>query len=129
MGWRHSPSIRRHLIWGPGQPGSWWVVRHCERHFPVQNIAPVTFRDNQGPDIAGTRRQVNKIIDAVKSTVPREMWGDIADKLDLEQHPAALDAETEDFANPCNSPGRTTSFYPLAHPHGGQPRGAAGRDW
>jgi hypothetical protein len=44
------------------------------------------------------RRQVNLILDAVKAVVPQEMWGDIVEKLDpVEQHPDALDVETEDF--------------------------------
>ena len=34
------------------------------------------------------RRQVNQILDAVKSTVPQEMWGAIIDKLDEPQQPA-----------------------------------------
>jgi hypothetical protein len=30
--------------------------------------------------------------------MPQEMWGDIVEKLDyVEQHPEALDVETEDF--------------------------------
>jgi hypothetical protein len=45
------------------------------------------------------RRQVNMIADAVKSTVPEEYWAQIAARLDLEQHPEALDAETEDFGD------------------------------
>jgi hypothetical protein len=50
------------------------------------------------PDMAQVRLQVNMIIDAVKSTVPQEMWGDILEKLDqLEQHRKVLDAETADF--------------------------------
>ena len=40
--------------------------------------------------------QLNRIINAVKSTVPREMWGEIVRKLDqLQQHSGSLDVETE----------------------------------
>ena len=48
------------------------------------------------PDIAKIMVQVNHIIEAVKSTVPREMWGEIVRKLDqLQQHSGSLDVETE----------------------------------
>ena len=44
------------------------------------------------------RFQVVKIGEAVKSTVPQEMWGEIIEKLEeLEQHPEALDVGTDDF--------------------------------
>ena len=35
----------------------------------------------------------------MKAVVPQSMWGDIVEKLEfkVEQHPAALDVETEDF--------------------------------
>jgi hypothetical protein len=42
--------------------------------------------------------QMNQICDAVKSTVPQEMWGAIIEKLEeLEQHPEALDVGTDSF--------------------------------
>jgi hypothetical protein len=42
--------------------------------------------------------QLGQICDAVKSTVPQEMWGEIIEKLEeFEQHSEALDAGTEDF--------------------------------
>jgi hypothetical protein len=48
------------------------------------------------PDIAKIMVQVTHIIEAVKSTVPRELWGEIRRKLDqLEQHPGSRDGETE----------------------------------
>ena len=48
------------------------------------------------PDMAHIMVQMNHIIEAVKSTVPRELWGEIVRKLDqLEQHSKALDGETE----------------------------------
>ena len=41
---------------------------------------------------------MDRLCDAVKSTVPQSMWGEIVEKLEeLEQHPEALGAETEDF--------------------------------
>jgi hypothetical protein len=52
----------------------------------------------QRDEIAEMRVQVSKILDAVKSTVPQKMWGAIVNKLDQpEQHPEAIDAETEHF--------------------------------
>ncbi len=48
------------------------------------------------PDIAKIMVQVNHIIEAVKSTVPREMWPEIREKLhEQEQRSKALDVETE----------------------------------
>ncbi len=42
--------------------------------------------------------QLSQICNAVKSTVPQEMWGEIIEKVEeLEQHSEALDAETEAF--------------------------------
>jgi hypothetical protein len=41
---------------------------------------------------------LGQICDAVKSTVPQEMWGEIVEKLEeLEQHPEALDVGTDSF--------------------------------
>ena len=41
---------------------------------------------------------MDQICDAVKSTVPQEMWGEIVEKLEeLEQHTAALDVGTDSF--------------------------------
>jgi hypothetical protein len=48
------------------------------------------------PDMADIMVQMNRIIAAIKSTVPREMWGEIVRKLDqLQQHSGSLDVETE----------------------------------
>ena len=42
--------------------------------------------------------QMDRICNAVKSTVPQEMWGEIVEKLEeLEQHPQALDVGTDSF--------------------------------
>jgi hypothetical protein len=50
------------------------------------------------PDIAKIMVQVTHIIEAVKSTVPRELWGEIRRKLDqLEKHPGSPDGETETY--------------------------------
>ena len=49
-------------------------------------------------EIAELRFQVFKIGEAVKSTVPQEMWAEIVEKLEeLEQHQEALDVGTDSF--------------------------------
>ena len=49
-------------------------------------------------DLLVMRVQVGQICDAVKSTVPQEMWGEIVEKLEeLEQHPEALDVGEDAF--------------------------------
>ena len=49
-------------------------------------------------EIAELKVQVGKIGEAVKSTVPQEMWGEIVEKLEeLEQHPEALDVGMDSF--------------------------------
>jgi hypothetical protein len=64
----------------------------------TEKLQAVLDRRGQRDEIAEMRVQVSKILDAVKSTVPQEMWGAIVNKLDQpEQHPEAIDAETEDF--------------------------------
>jgi hypothetical protein len=51
-----------------------------------------------GRDVLVMKVQLGQICDAVRSTVPQEMWGAIVEKLEeLEQPPEALDAETEAF--------------------------------
>jgi hypothetical protein len=50
------------------------------------------------PDLTQLRLQVYRIQDAVKAVVPQEMWSAIVERLDQpQQHPEAIDAETEDF--------------------------------
>lgn len=51
------------------------------------------------PDMVDIMVQLNRIIDAVKSTVPQEMWGEIADKLDRpELEPSVpFDEDANDF--------------------------------
>ena len=71
-------------------------------------------------DLLMMKVQLAAICDAVKSTVPQEMWGEIIEKLDeAEQHPTALDVGTDSFDDddddpydPWSSPRRTTSFDP-----------------
>jgi hypothetical protein len=52
-------------------------------------------------DLLMMKVQLAATYDAVKSTVPQEMWGEIIEKLEeleqLEQHPAALDVGTDSF--------------------------------
>ena len=49
-------------------------------------------------EIAELRFQLGKIGEAVKSTVPQEMWGEIVEQLEeLEQHSEALDVGTDSF--------------------------------
>ena len=49
-------------------------------------------------DLLVLKVQLGQICDAVKSTVPQEMWGAIVEKIEeLEQHPEALDVGTDSF--------------------------------
>ena len=49
-------------------------------------------------DVLELKVQLAKISDAVKSTVPQEMWGEIVEQLEeLEQHSEALDVGTDSF--------------------------------
>jgi hypothetical protein len=82
----------------------------------AEKLQAVLDKGDHGAEMADMRLQVYRILDAVKSTVPQEMWGVIADKLDEPQRHHALDVETEDFDNdedaydPLSSLRRTTSF-------------------
>jgi hypothetical protein len=59
---------------------------------------PLIDSTDYSPEIAELRFQVGKIAEAVKSTVPQEMWGEILAKLEeLEQHPEALDVGKDSF--------------------------------
>ena len=56
-------------------------------------------------DIAELRFQLGKIGEAVKSTVPQEMWAAIVEKLEeLEQHPEALDLGEDGFDDADDDP-------------------------
>ena len=49
-------------------------------------------------DLLVMKVQLSQICNAVKSTVPQEMWGEIVEKLEeLEQHTAALDVEDDAY--------------------------------
>ena len=71
-----------------------------------------------GRELLVMKVQMGQICDAVKSTVPQEMWGAIVEKLEeLEQHPEALDVGTDSFDDATTTPTtrpssstRTTSF-------------------
>jgi len=73
---------------------------------------------NYRHDLLLMKVQLGQICNAVKSTVPQEMWGAIVAKLEeLEQHPEALDVGEDGFdhadddpTTPWSSPSRTTSF-------------------
>ena len=46
----------------------------------------------RGTDVLELKVQLGRIIEAVRSVVPQEMWGEIVEQLEqLEQHPQALD--------------------------------------
>jgi hypothetical protein len=64
----------------------------------AEKLQAVLDKGDHSAEMAKMRVQFNWILDAVKSTVPQEMWGDILHKLDqLEHQSEALDAETEEF--------------------------------
>ncbi len=51
---------------------------------------------DQGTDVARIRVELGRIIEAVRSIVPEDMWPEILAKLDgAEQHPGALDVEAD----------------------------------
>ena len=53
---------------------------------------------DRGVDIAEMWVKLDRVINAVKSAVPEEMWGEIAEKLEQsEQHPEALDGGADAF--------------------------------
>jgi hypothetical protein len=53
---------------------------------------------DDGRDLLVLRVQLAQIRNAVKSTVPREMWGEIVEKIEeFEQHQEALDVGTDSF--------------------------------
>jgi hypothetical protein len=62
-------------------------------------------------DIAEVRVQLGNIIEAVRSVVPQEMWGEIVEKLEeLEQHPEALSVGTDSFDDPDDDAYDPTEF-------------------
>ena len=66
-------------------------------------------RDNR--ELIRTSALFAATCDAVKSTVPQEMWGEIIEKLEeLEQHPEALDVGTDSFDEADDEPFDPTEF-------------------
>ena len=66
-------------------------------------------RDNR--ELIRTSALFAATCDAVKSTVPQEMWGEIIEKLEeLEQHPEALDVGTDSFNDADDEPFDPTEF-------------------
>ena len=64
-----------------------------------------------GRDLLLMRVQLDAICDAVKSTVPQEMWGEIIEKLDeAEQHQEALDVGKGSFDDANDDPYDPTEF-------------------
>ena len=62
-------------------------------------------------DLLVMKVQMDQICDAVKSTVPQEMWGEIVEKLEeLEQHQEALDVGTDCFNDADDEPFDPTGF-------------------
>ena len=62
-------------------------------------------------DLLVMKVQMDQICDAVKSTVPQEMWGEIIEKLDeAEQHQEALDVGTGSFDEADDEPFDPTEF-------------------
>ena len=62
-------------------------------------------------DLLLMRVQLAAICDAVKSTVPQEMWGEIIEKLDeAEQHSEALDVGEDSFDDSYDEPYDPTEF-------------------
>ena len=74
----------------------------------------------RGTDVAKIMVQVNHIIEAVRSTVPQEMWGEIKRKLnEAEQHSEPVGMRRKPSTKlmtssiPPNSRRRTTSLTPI----------------
>jgi hypothetical protein len=70
----------------------------------------VDSRDH-GHDLLVLKVQLAAICDAVKSTVPQEMWGEIIEKLDeAEQHSEVLDVGTDSSDSDDDEPFDPTEF-------------------
>ena len=62
-------------------------------------------------DLLVMKVQMDQICDAVKSTVPQEMWGEIIEKLEeFEQHSEALDVGEDAFDDSYDDPYDPTEF-------------------
>ena len=66
---------------------------------------------DDGRELLVLKVQLGGICNAVKSTVPEEMWGEIADKLEeFEQHQWALDVGADSFDDDDDEPFDPTKF-------------------
>ena len=62
-------------------------------------------------DLLLMKVQLDQVCDAVKSTVPQEMWGEIIEKLDeVEQHQEALIVGRDSFDDADDEPFDPTEF-------------------
>ncbi len=62
-------------------------------------------------DLLVMKVQLGQICDAVKSTVPQEMWGEIVEKLEeFEQHQKAISVGTDSFEDADDDPFDPTEF-------------------
>ena len=65
----------------------------------------------RGRDLLVLKVQMGQMCNAVKSTVPEEMWGEIIEKLEeFEQHQEALDVGTDSFDDDDDEPFDPTEF-------------------
>jgi hypothetical protein len=77
----------------------------------AEKLQSVLDKGDKGTDMAEVIVQVHRITDAVRSTVPEEMWGEIVEKLEeLEQHPEAVDVGTDSFDDDDDEPFDPTEF-------------------
>ena len=75
----------------------------------AERLQAVLDKRDQGDDLTEMRLQFHQVLDAVKSTVPQEMWGATADKLDEpQQHREPLDVDTDDYGD--DDPDDPTAF-------------------
>jgi hypothetical protein len=66
--------------------------------FEAERVQSLIDSRDYSRDMLLMKVQLRQICDAVKSTVPQEMWGEIVEKLEeLEQHPEALDVGADSF--------------------------------
>lgn len=75
-------------------------------------LQSVLDKQDTGTDVAEMIVKVDRIIDAVRSTVPQSMWGEIVEKLEKleEQHSEALDDSTDSLDDADDGPFDPTEF-------------------
>jgi hypothetical protein len=61
----------------------------------AEKLQSLLDRREQGTDVAQMMVEVGRVIAAVKSTVPQEMWGEIAEKLQQPEQHRAFDVEID----------------------------------